>query len=138
MSVKRFFTAPAHSTGVDLALLLTRFVAGFAFMMHGWPKIQQPFSWTEGFPGILQALAALSEFGGGIAWVLGLVTPLASLGIGCTMSVAFWTHAVTRGDPFVSKGGPAYESAAVYFCVALLLFTLGPGQFSLDKKLFRG
>lgn len=123
----------------DLALLLLRIVAGAAFALHGWPKIQKPFSWMgpDAFaPGALQALAALSEFGGGIAWVLGLLTPLASLGIASTMAVAFWLHAVMKGDPFVSTGGASYELAAVYFCISVLLLVMGPGRVSLDRKLF--
>jgi putative oxidoreductase len=106
MSIKRFFSAPKHSTSADVALLLIRVVAGLAFTLHGWSKIQHPFGWMgpEGFaPGVFQALAAVSEFGGGLAWMLGLLTPVASLGIACTMAVAFSFHAFMRGDPFVSK-----------------------------------
>ncbi len=92
----------------------------------------------EGFaPGIFQALAAISEFDGGLAWILGLVTPLASSGIASTMAVAFWFQAFVRGDPFVSiTGGPASELAALYFSIALLLLAAGPGRLSLDRKLF--
>jgi len=140
MNIKRLFSVPEQSTLADLALLLIRVVAGFAFMLHGWGKIQNPFGWMgpDGFaPGIFQALAALSEFGGGLAWILGLLTPLASLGIACTMAVAFSFHAIVRGDPFVSMtGGPNFELAAVYFCIALLLIAMGPGRLSVDRKLF--
>ena len=111
MNLKGLCTVAGYSPPADLALLLLRVTAGLAFMMHGWPKIQNPFGWMgpDAFaPGALQALAALSEFGGGLAWMLGLLTRLASMGIASTMVVAFWTHAVVRGDPFVSKtGGPA-------------------------------
>jgi putative oxidoreductase len=141
MRIKNFFTAPSlHSPFADAALLLLRVVAGLAFMIHGWPKIQNPFGWMgpEPFaPAIFQALAALAEFGGGLAWILGLLTPLASLGIACTMAVAVGTHAFMRGDPFVSlTGGSSYELAAIFFCIALLLMAMGPGRFSLDRKLF--
>ncbi len=140
MTIKNCFATAQHSSFAHLALLLLRVVVGLAFMLHGWGKIQNPFGWMgpEGFaPGFLQALAALSEFGGGLAWILGFFTPLASLGIASTMAVAFSTHAFLRGDPFVSMtGGPASEMAAVYFCIALVLLALGPGRFSLDRKLF--
>jgi|SRR5215813_6621093 len=118
-----------------IGLLAVRVVAGTAFMWHGSGKIQQPFSWMPSeapVPGILQALAAVSEFGGGLAWIVGLLTPLASLGILVTMSVACLFH-ISRGDPFVNgSGGGAYELALVYWTVALLLLTVGPGRLSLD------
>ena len=140
MSITRVLSVPDHSTCADLALVLIRVVAGLAFMLHGWGKIQNPFGWMgpDGFaPGIFQALAALSEFGGGLAWILGLLTPLATLGVASTMAVAFSFHAVVRGDPFVSMtGGPSFELAAVYLCIALLLLAVGPGRLSLDRALF--
>lgn len=109
-------------------------------MFHGYGKIQNPFGWmgpNASIPGFFQALAAISEFGGGLAWMLGLLTPLASFGLACTMTVAVWTHAVVLGDPFASTGkGGAYEPAAVYLCVALLLLLAGPGRFSLDRAIF--
>jgi len=138
MNLRRFFTVPEHSTFASTALLLLRLVAGVAFMLHGWSKIQNPFGWMPGdsTPGIFQALAALSEFGGGLAWILGLLTPLASLGILSTMTVAAGFHAIQRGDPFVGKGGPSWELAAIYFCIALVLIAVGPGRFALDRFVF--
>jgi putative oxidoreductase len=140
MNVRRFFTVPEYPKTADFALLLIRIVAGIAFSIHGLPKIRNPFGWMgpgAPFPGILQSLAAVSEFGGGLAWVLGLLTPLAALGIACTMAVAFSTHFFLRGDPFVSMtGGPSYELATVYFCIAVLLIATGPGRLSLDGKIF--
>lgn len=139
MDFKKYLSVPDTSTPSAIALLLLRFIAGLAFMMHGWGKIQNPFGWMgeNAFaPGILQALAAVAEFGGGLAWILGLLTPLASLGIMSTMAVATFMHAVMKGDPFVSTGGGSYELAAVYFAVALVLLTVGPGQFSLDRQVF--
>jgi len=141
MSIKRVLATPKHSLFGDLALLLIRIVAGLAFTMHGWGKIQHPFNWMgpDGFaPGFLQALAAVAEFGGGTAWILGFLTPVASLGIACTMAVAFWMHTFMLHDPFVSSkpGGGASEPAAGYFCIAFLLLAMGPGRFSLDRLIF--
>jgi putative oxidoreductase len=140
MKLTTYFNVRERPVSVDFSLLVIRLVAGVAFMIHGWGKIQSPFGWMgpDGFaPGVFQALAALSEFGGGLAWILGLLTPLASLGIASTMAVAFYFHAIMQGDPFVSKGGgPSFELAALYFCVAVLLFAIGPGRLSLDRLLF--
>jgi putative oxidoreductase len=138
--MKRFFAVHGYSTFGDVALLLLRLVVGIAFMMHGWGKIRNPFAWMgpeAAIPGAFQGLAALSEFGGGLAWILGLLTPLASLGIAITMAVATSFHAIQRGDPFVSQtGGASYELALVYLVIALALLALGPGRLSLDRAFF--
>ena len=123
-----------------LGLLLLRLVAGAAFLGHGAGKIQTPFAWMPpeaGTPAFLQALAAVAEFlGGGLGWIAGFLTPLASLGVLATMTVAILFH-VGRGDPFVGAGGPSFELALLYWCIALLLLLIGPGRFSLDAQLFR-
>jgi putative oxidoreductase len=140
MNLSKHFKPLLLSFRISTGLLVLRFVAGLAFMFHGYGKIQNPFGWMgadAGVPGILQALAAISEFGGGLCWMLGLLTPLASFGLACTMTVAVWTHAVVLGDPFVPKGpGGSYELASIYFCIALLLLLSGPGRFSVDRVLF--
>jgi putative oxidoreductase len=124
----------------SIGLLVVRLIVGLAFMHHGYGKIQHPFSWMgpdSGMPPFLQSLAALSEFGGGLAWILGLLTPLASFGIFCTMTMAIRMHALVLHDPFVSStGGRSFELAAAYFGVALLLLLAGPGRFSLDRVVF--
>jgi len=129
-----------QSARVSAGLLLLRLVAGAAFLYHGYGKIQNPFGWMgpdAGFPGIFQALAAVSEFGGGLAWMLGLLTPLASCGLACTMAVAVWMHAAVLHDPFVAlQGGRSYELASVYLCVTVLLLLAGPGRFSVDRVAF--
>lgn len=120
---------------VSIGLLLLRLIAGVAMVTHGWGKIQTPFSWMgpeAPVPGILQFLAALSEFGGGLAWILGLLTPLASLGLFFTMLVAASMH-ISQGDPFVGK----WELAGVYFVTSILFLLAGAGKYSLDNKIFR-
>jgi putative oxidoreductase len=70
--------------------------------------------------------------------MLGLLTPLASFGLACTMAVAIRLHALVLHDPFVAKGpgSGSYELATVYLCVALLLIFAGPGKFSVDRMVF--
>lgn len=132
------FTLP-HKASVSLLLL--RLVAGSAFILHGWGKMQSPMSWMgpeSPVPGIFQFLAAFSEFGGGIAWILGLLTPLASLGLAITMAVATYFHMIVMGDPFVPSGPGqgAYELALVFFSISLVFMSVGPGKFSVDAKVF--
>ena len=140
VNLKRFIQPVPQPVFASTALLVIRLIAGVAFTIHGWGKIQHAFNWMgpdAPVPAFLQFLAALSEFGGGIAWILGFLTPLASLGILCTMTVAVHMHMIVRGDPFVNlTGGLSYEPALGYWGLALLILALGPGKFSLDKKIF--
>lgn len=143
MCIKSFFSPSNQSTAISAGLLILRVVAGLAFIYHGWGKIQNPMAWMgpdAPVPGFLQLLAAVSEFGGGIAWILGLLTRLASIGMMFTMIVAVLMHAVMLKDPFVNMTmapAPSYELAAVYLAISILLITIGAGKFSLDKVFFK-
>lgn len=138
--MKNLLYPHAAAGKTSLGLLILRVIAGAALMLHGWPKIQNAFGWMgpeAPVPGLLQALAALAEFGGGLALIVGLLTPLAALGVACTMAVAIGMVHVSAGHPFVAaKGGPSWELAAVYLGIALLLLFAGPGRLSLDRVLF--
>lgn len=127
---------------VSLALLLLRLVTGVAFAYHGWPKVQAPFTWmTEagmlGVPSLLQAAAALSEFAGGLLLALGLLTPLAALGILGTMLGALVLVHFPAGHPFVdmTHEGHSYELALVYGVIALVVLVTNGGRYTLDHAL---
>jgi putative oxidoreductase len=47
-------------SALSLGLLALRIVCGFAFVIHGWPKLRDPFGWmgpNAGVPAMFQALA---------------------------------------------------------------------------------
>lgn len=125
---------------ISVGLLALRVVMGVAMALHGWVKVQHLTSWggeESWIPPVLQAAAALSEFAGGVALVVGFLTPLACLSIGCTMAVAVCVHIFQYKHPFVSMKDPgSYELAAVYFVAALCLFLAGPGQLSVDRLVW--
>lgn len=139
--VGRYFgNTPGGAPG--FGLLLVRLVFGFAMMVRGYPKIQDPFHWADkyGIPGPLQALGALAEAGGGLAIALGLLTPLGAVGWIATMGMAMYQLSKQDAVFVNSPGakGPSYEAAAGYFAVAVLLLLTGPGKFSFDALLFGG
>lgn len=139
--MKRLLYPGFWSGRAGFGMLVLRIAVGAAFVLHGFGKIQHPMSWMGAaapVPGFLQAAAALSEFGGGIALILGLLTPLACLGILCTMFVALAMVHLPAGHPFVTQepGKPSYELALVYFSAALFYLLAGPGAFSIDALLF--
>ena len=135
----KFLAVNSIGTPADLTLLLIRIVFGYAFIIHGWSKILNPFHWMGAdaqVPAFFQALAALSEFGGGIALILGLLTRLSSLGLFFTMIVAIYSHIFMYGHTFISREDSSYELPVIYALLSLLFIVIGPGKFSLDKKIF--
>jgi putative oxidoreductase len=127
-----------------VGFLVLRLVAGSAMMIHGWPKIQDPTGWMNAFPdhppAFLQAASAVAEFGGGIAWILGALTPLFSFLLVCNMAFATFVVQIMAGHPFVGTPdqplGATAEAAALYLAIALLFLLAGPGALSVDYLLF--
>ena len=139
----RLYPSFARGWGA-VGLLILRVVTGAAFMFHGWYKYDGPggpVGWMgadASVPGVFQGMAVLAEFGGGLALILGLLTPIAALGIAFTMIVALGTVHLPLGHRFVAQkhDDPSFELAAGYLANAILLLLIGPGVFSFDAILF--
>ncbi len=85
-------------------------------VLHGSQKIGTPFTWMNAFagadapPGFLQALAAIAEFFGGVALILGLLTPIAALGIALVMLAGIGMAHLPAGHPFIGAPGSRLTS----------------------------
>jgi putative oxidoreductase len=143
MNALRTLFPPFVGGRLGLGLLVLRLFVGVGMMYHGWNKIQKPFGWMDRpgkppspIPDALQALAAAGEFFGGLGLVLGALTPLAALGVLCTM-VGAWRIA-HASDPLFSVDSSAktWESAGFFLFSSLALLLAGPGRFSVDALLF--
>jgi putative oxidoreductase len=130
---------------MDLALFALRIVAGLLMAGHGAQKLFGSFgghgiAGTGQFfeslglrPGHRHArLAGLSELGGGLLLVLGLLTPLGAAAVIGVMTVAILTVHLSKG-PWSSDGG--YEYNLVLISIAFALGCAGPGGWSIDHAL---
>jgi putative oxidoreductase len=127
---------------VDLALLVIRVVFGLTLMAHGAQKLFGAFGGPgiDGFAGWLASMgirqprmaslaAGLGEFGGGLLFALGLLTPLAALLITTVMLVAILTVHWKAGF-FSTDGGYEFNLAIITAAFAVTL--TGAGGMSLD------
>ena len=137
---------PVFLDGIPAWLLLgLRLIWGAILINYSFPMIKNPWHWmdrggqTSGFPPLLQALGALSVFGGGMAILAGFLTPLAGLALAGAMIVALALH-LSQGHPFVKPApdapGESYNDALLYLAIALFFVFFGSGTLSLDYLLF--
>lgn len=129
--------APLKEQGTSVALFLFRVFAGILIMTHGWAKIQNFEAYSQGFADPIGLGAQLSlilaigaEFVAAIFLILGLLSRLAVLPLMFTMGVAVFV--VHGADPLGVK-----EMALLYLGIFTVLLLLGPGNYSLDRLLFK-
>jgi putative oxidoreductase len=129
----------------DHALLIIRLVVGTLVAGHGAQKL---FGWfggggLPGTAGFLTSIglrparfwavvAGVTELGSGTLTVLGLLYPLAPVGILAAMTVAIAT--VHRGKPIWADQGGA-ELPLTNAATAAALILTGPGGYALDEAL---
>lgn len=137
---------PAFLDGISAWVLLgLRLIWGAILINYSLPMVKNPLHWMDregessGVPSVLQALGALSVFGGGVAILAGFLTPLAGLGLAAAMLVALALH-LSHGIPFVKSApdapGESYDTSLLYLAIALLFVFLGSGTLSIDYLLF--
>ncbi|MGQ7847661.1 DoxX family protein [Granulosicoccus sp. 3-233] len=125
--------------------LALRLPIGIIFMAHGAQKL---FGWFGGYglegtgqfmeslglsPGYTMALlSGGTEFFGGLALIIGLLTRPAAAGLAFTMVMAIMTVHIGNGL-FMSNNG--YEFALSLLAVTIALLFQGAGRFSFDAAI---
>jgi putative oxidoreductase len=130
---------------IDVGLLALRVLVGLVFLGHGLAKVTTRFNGlgTETATGIFEdlgyrpgrpylLLAAATELVAGLAFGLGLATPLAAAALIGVMVNAAGAGKVGKG-PWYFNGGWEYDLTLAVMAAAVA-FT-GPGTASLDNAL---
>lgn len=143
MSVKQqlFRVRDMLTANADVIVLLIRIVLGIIFIQTGFGKLihfDRTVAFFNGlgipFPVINAALAALTEFLGGILILVGLLTRLVSVPLAFVMLVAILT---TKLNDIMSFSDFIRLQELDYMLFFLLLVFIGAGRYSLDRRLFR-
>jgi putative oxidoreductase len=130
-------TLSYQSLNTDLGKLLLRLVLGGLMAYHGYQKFAAYDQILPMFTDIIGIgtklsfnLVIFAELVCGLLVAIGLLTRFAIIPIFITMCVAFFVaHAA---DPFQNK-----ELPFTFLLLAIVVFVLGSGRYSVDALLFR-
>jgi putative oxidoreductase len=132
-----------------------RLIVGYGFMEHGLAKLLRG---PDHFTNILHAigmpmasmfawLTILVEIFGGLAVLLGLLIPLASIPMIVVLLVAIFTVHLPNGFSSIKLqavdaagahfGQPGYETDLLYLAALVALVLGGSGPLSVDRLIFR-
>lgn len=132
-------TEVASST-VDAGLLLARIALALPFLYHGsaitFGAFGGPglagFSAFTHLPPVIAVLVGYGQFLGGLGILFGVLSRLASAGVGLIMLGAVLVVHLGKGYD-VTKGG--YEHALALLILALAMIVAGPGRLTLARFL---
>lgn len=123
-----------NSSLVHVGLAILRILPSAFMLTHGFPKFQNLISGNTEFLnplGLGQAptlfLTVIGEFICPILLIIGYKTRWAAIPSAFTMGVAAFI--VHSADPFGKK-----ELALIYLTIFVVIFLLGPGKYSVDRK----
>ena len=138
-------------TFASTSLLIVRVVLGVIFFAHGAQKV---FGWfggpglrgvvsyfkqSLGVPAPLSVLAALTEFFGGLAMIVGLLVRPAAVGLIVVMLVAIatvhWRHGFFLNWSLEPGKGHGFEMNLALIGMALAVLVGGAGALSIDRWL---
>lgn len=135
--MKKFFLnySPLSTGKLSVISLILRFMVGGAMLSHGIPKLMAFATLKETFPDPIGVgsmfslmLSIGAEVGCSLLLILGLFTRLAVLPLAFTMLMAFFV--IHASDPFAVK-----ELAMMYFMIYVAIFSLGGGNYSVDRLI---
>ncbi len=141
----------------NIAPLFPRFILGFGFVYHGFPKLFLPGE-REAFVGMLQTIGVPQpglmawvvgalEFVGGLALIAGAFVVIFGSLLTLNMLVAIFSVHLPQGFNFMhitgmtetgpTFGMPGYEVPLLYIAGLLVLVFGGAGVLSVDRRRSR-
>ena len=132
-----------------------RLIVGYGFMEHGYAKLARgPDSFTAilhaigtPLPALLAWATICVELLGGLAVLLGVLIPLASIPMAIVLLVAIVTVHLPNGFSSIKLlsvdaagahfGQPGYETDLLYLAALAALVIGGSGPLALDRLLLR-
>jgi putative oxidoreductase len=122
------------------APLVLRLVFGFMIAAHGWQKLQAgPANFATTLtklgvpaPDIMAWVVTLTELGGGILLIVGLLTRLAAVALTINLTVALLLVRIDAG--LISMQG-GFELELGYIAGFLAILLAGPGSASIDRAI---
>lgn len=129
----------AGDTSSPITLTALRVGVGIIMMAHGWLKVTDVAGWKQllqqldiAAPEVTAWLAIAGELLGGAGLLLGLLTPLAGLGVLAVMLTAIVTVHLPHGLLASNNG---FEYPLTLALVAAFFIARGAGPFSLDALI---
>ena len=147
MSIRTFLTE-LHAWQW-IGILVARIAVGLLFFLSGRGKLfvaarreqmrEALIAARVPFPGFNVAFVSGVEFVFGFLLILGALTPLACLMLGCVMIAAIATTAlksINAPAPLGRLSDFLYLPEVLYLVILFWLFLSGPGWLSLDHLIF--
>jgi putative oxidoreductase len=131
------------------SLMIVRLALGIVFLPHGLQKTlglfggggfsgTMSFFTGQGVPAALAFLVILAESAGSLGLIVGFLTRIAALGIGCVMVGAIFMVHLPNGffmNWLGKQAGEGFEYHLLAIGMALALLIGGGGRASIDRAI---
>ncbi|HZD13225.1 MAG TPA: DoxX family protein [Candidatus Binatus sp.] len=121
-----------------MAVLILRLFAGLLFIVHGYPKLfgsqrkmALGFMKSKGMPSWMATFGGVAEFFGGLALILGILTPIIAFLFVLWMISTTWFSKTKLQKKL--QGG--YEFDLTLLAISIAIVLLGSGVFSVDHLI---
>jgi len=124
----------------DIGKLVLRLTLGILTLLHGIFKLRNGVSGIEGLlqshglPWLLAYGVFIGEVLGPALVLIGLYARIGALFIAINMIFAIALVHASQLTDFAESGGWALELQAFFFFTAIVVFLIGPGKYSIDRR----